>query len=194
MLGDCGAWYNRFVDEFAADSGKSLGELDALTLTSDLNAVRRVLHDDENHKEEFSPAWEGATLGERVACTQFSIALELLLRVKCMLGEVSAAGVPRVETYVLTGGLSQSEFFQHIFHTGIKLLDREARVKVSGRTGPLRYKTSAYGALINAELPRVGGSLAAFHESGNRFPLIDCAAPDSNIAAHLRYLLQSYGA
>jgi sugar (pentulose or hexulose) kinase len=193
MLADCGAWYNRFVAQFAPELQSMLGELNSLTLAVELAGLRRVLHDDTAHTEEFPPTWANAPLGARVADTQLSIALELLLRVKRMLGEVKAAGVPAVETYVLTGGLSQSAFFQCVFHTGVKLLDPQAAVKVSGRTGPLRYKTSAYGALTNAELPRVGGQLTALHAGADRFPLVDCLQPDSAPAAILQYLLRSYG-
>lgn len=193
MLADCGAWYNRFVAQFAPELQQMLGELNSLTLSADLAALRRVLHDDGAHREEFPPSWANASLGVKVAGTQLSIALELLLRVKQMLSEVQAAGVRTVETYVLTGGLSQSLFFQCVFHTGVKLLDPQAAVKVSGRTGPLRYKTSAYGALTNAELPRVGGRLTALHAGADRFPLVDCLQPDPAPAAVLRYLLRSYG-
>jgi sugar (pentulose or hexulose) kinase len=193
MLADCGAWYNRFVSHVAPELQQMLGELDALTLSVELAYLRRVLHDDVAHTEEYPPSWATALLGVKVADTQLSIGLELLLRIKRMMGEVKAAGVPAVETYVLTGGLSQSLFFQCVFHTGVKLLDPQASVKVSGRTGPLRYKTSAYGALTNAELPRVGGRLTALHAGGDRFPLVDCVQPDPAPAAALSYLLRSYG-
>lgn len=201
MLGDCGAWYNRFVAQYAADHKSNLDELNQQALASDLTAIRRVLHDDGQHVEDFAPGWQSATLGEKVASTQFSIMLELLLRVKRMLGEVAAAesaeGVPsvNVQTFVLTGGLSQSLLFQHVFYTGIQLLAPGAAAKVSGRTGPLRYKTSAYGALINAELPELK-TVTAIHEdtSGpDRFPLKDCAAPTPETQASLAYLLRSYG-
>ncbi|MCY2989302.1 MAG: FGGY family carbohydrate kinase [Planctomycetota bacterium] len=193
MLADCGAWYNRFVAQFAPELQQMLAELNSLTLSVELASLRRVLHDDVSHTEEFPPSWANAPLGIKVAGTQLSIGLELLLRVKRMLGEVKAAKVPAVETYVLTGGLSQSLFFQCVFHTGVKILDPQAAVKVSGRTGPLRYKTSAYGALTNAELPRVGGRLTALHAGADRFPLVDCIQPDPAPAAVLRYLLRSYG-
>jgi len=193
MLADCGAWYNRFLDRFAPELKQTMDELNMLALSSDLTALRRVLHDDAAHVEEFPPSWANCPLGVKVADTQLSIALELLLRVQRMLAEVRAAGVPSADTYVLTGGLSQSLFFQGVFFTGIKLLQPSANVKVSGRTGPLRYKTSAYGALINAELPRVGGKLAELHAAGNRFPLVDCVPPQGPAAAALRYLLRSYG-
>ncbi len=193
MLGDCGDWYNRFLAQFAPGFDSCLNDLNLLALSCDGNAVRRVLHDDVHHREQFPLAWADAPMGVRVASTQFSIVLELLLRAKRMLAEVSQANLPRVETFVLTGGLSQSLFFQYGFYTGVKLLDPQAEVKVSGRTGPLRYKTSAYGALTNAELPSAGGSLAAIHEGTGRFPLADCAAPGPDWAEHLEYLLRSYG-
>jgi sugar (pentulose or hexulose) kinase len=193
MLADCGAWYNRFLDRFAPELKQTMNELNMLALSSDLSALRRVLHDEAAHVEEFPPTWTNCTLGVKVADTQLSIALELLLRVKRMLAEVRAAGVSSVDTYVLTGGLSQSLFFQCLFFTGVKLLDPNASIKVSGRTGALRYKTSAYGALINAELPRVGGKLAELHAAGNRFPLVDCVQPQGPSVATLQYLLRSYG-
>ena len=193
MLADCGAWYNRFLDQFAPELKQTMNELNNLALSANLTALRRVLHDDGAHREEFPPTWGNCTLGDKVADTQLSIVLELLLRVKRMLAEVRAAGVSSVDTYVLTGGLSQSLFFQCLFYAGVRLLDPNASVKVSGRTGPLRYKTSAYGALINAELPRVGGKLSELHASGNRFPLVDCVQPQDPSAATLQYLLRSYG-
>jgi sugar (pentulose or hexulose) kinase len=193
MLGDCGAWYNRFLDQFARGYNHCLDYLNQQALTSDLTTIRRVLHCDVVHREEFSPSWADSTLGQKVAATQFSIVLELLLRVKQMLAEVQDADAPEIETFVLTGGLSQSQFFQHVFHAGVQVLAPGKAVKVSGRTGPLRYKTSAYGTLINAELPMRNGQLAEVHASGNRFPLIDCAAPDAVAQATLQHLLRSYG-
>lgn len=193
MLADCGDWYIRFLDRFAPELKQTMDELNNLALSADLTALRRVLHDDAAHSEFFPPSWGHCTLGAKVADTQLSIALELLLRVKRMLAEVRAAGASNVDTYVLTGGLSQSLFFQCLFYAGIKLLAPEANVQVSGRTGPLRYKTSAYGALINAELPRVDGKLSELHAAGNRFPLVDCVQPQGPSGATLQYLLQSYG-
>ena len=193
MLGDCGAWYKRFLSHFAAGYAHDLDYLNMRALSSDPASVRRVLHSDARHTEAFPPAWAEATLGEKTAWTQFSIVLELLLRVKGMLEEVRAAGVPETETFVLTGGLSQSPLFQHVFRAGIERLAPGKAVRVSGRKGSLRYKTSAYGALINAELPRFHGELAELHASGDRFPLIDCAAADAVGQAQLRYLLESYG-
>jgi sugar (pentulose or hexulose) kinase len=193
MLGDCGAWYKRFLRDFAAEYQQDLNYLNMLALSSDWSRIRRVLHSDTEHTEGFAPEWAESTLGEKVAATQFSIVLELLLRVKRMLEEVRGAGVPETETFILTGGLSQSLFFQQLFHAGIGCLAPGKAVKVSGRTGPLRYKTSAYGALINAGLPQYHGRLADLHASGDRFPLVDCARADAVGQAQLRYLFQSYG-
>lgn len=193
MLGDCGAWYKRFLNHFATGYAHDLDYLNMLALSSDLIRVRRVLHSDARHTESFPPEWSEATLGEKTAWTQFSIVLELLLRVKGMLEEVRDAGVPETETFVLTGGLSQSPLFQHVFRAGIERLAPGKAVRVSGRKGPLRYKTSAYGALINAELPCFRGELAQLHTSADRFPLVDCAAADPVRQSHLRYLLESYG-
>ena len=193
MLGDCGAWYNRFLDQFAGGYRHRLDELNLLALAADVTQIRRVLHDDVQHAESLPPQWSEAALGEQVAWTQFSIALELLLHVKRMLDEVRSAGVPGVETFVLTGGLSQSLFFQHVFHAGIQLLAPGKAVQVSGRTGPLRYKTSAYGALVNAELPCFEGQLAKLHATADRFPLVACVPAGAVELARLQYLQQSYG-
>jgi sugar (pentulose or hexulose) kinase len=193
MLGDCGAWYNRFLEHFAAGYRHCLDDLNMLALKADAAGVQRVLHNDADHYETFPPRWAGASLGEQVAWTQFSIALELLLLTKRMLEATREAKLPDPDTFVLTGGLSQSPWFQHVFHAGVGLIAPGQAVKVSGRTGPLRYKTSAYGALVNAELPVHGRKLSALHASSSRFPLIDCAPPDPACRAALRYFLQSYG-
>jgi sugar (pentulose or hexulose) kinase len=193
MLGDCGAWYNRFVQQLDPEHARSLAEWNERAMASNPAAIRRVLHDDVHHAESFAPNWSDSAPAQRVASTQFSIVLELLLRVQRMVDEVRQAGALQVDSYVLTGGLSQSPFFQQVFHTGIGLIAPGAAVKVSGRTGPLRYKTSAYGALINAQLAATAGGLMALHGAADRFPLTACAVPAADREEWLRYLLQSYG-
>lgn len=192
MLGDCGAWYMRFVKQFAPDAADNLARLNPLANDSDLSQVRRVLHDDGRHVESFPADWQALPLGRQVADTQFSIALELLLRVARMRRETQAAGLRAPDAYLLTGGLSQSPFFQHVFHAGIRIIAPEARATVSGRSGPLRFKTSAYGALVNAELPLVK-KLDAIHAVPSRFPQNDCESASPERAAQLDYLLRSYG-
>ncbi len=119
MLADCCKWYDRFVARFAAEYVDRLGALNELAAAADLSRLRRVLHRDG--KEHYAPDWSSLSLGEQVASTQWSIMVELLLRVRAMQAEVVSAETPPVN-YVLTGGLSQSEFFQQVFQAGVQLL------------------------------------------------------------------------
>jgi len=116
--------------------------------------------------------------------------LELLLRVRDMLSELPSSSVA---TFVLTGGISQSEFFQQVFRAGIELLAPGADVKVSDRKAPLRYKTSAYGSMVNASMPKHGGKLSNIHAMPGQFPLRECAAPTPAASKQIKYLLRSYG-
>jgi len=184
MLADCCRWYDRFVAKFARDYKDRLDELNESARRANLAGVRRVLH--RNGRETYPPNWDGFSLGEKAASTQFSIGLELLSLVKAMQAEVTDAARP-LTTFVLTGGLSQSPFFQQVFSAGVKLLAPKARIAVSGRQGPLRYQTAAYGALLNAMRPE-HAELAK-----KLCPLRACAKPDSATRAHLQYLLRSCG-
>ena len=189
MLAGCGDWYNRFRAEFASDV--SLEQLNQLAAEVDLSEVRRVVHNDTDQTETFRHNFHSLPVGNQVADTQFSIALELLNRVRAMVEATRQADVADPSVVVLTGGLSQSEFFQQVFSTGINLLLPSSSVRLSGRTGPLRYKTSAYGALINAELPQ-HGSLAAIHSGSNRFPLKNCSVVADASRAQMEDLLETY--
>lgn len=192
MLGDCGAWYSRFYHEYAPEYADQLSALNRLLHDVELSDVRRVLHNDDRHCETPPPGWARMSLGAKTACTQFSIVLELLLRVSRLIHEAQAGRPYAVDTYVLTGGLSQSRFFQQCFAAGVGLLAPQAQVKVSGREGPLRFKTSAYGALVNAELLQTG-SLQAIVSDTRRFPLLDCATFDPLRLATAQYLLAAAG-
>lgn len=192
MLADCGAWYSRFFQTYAGALAGQLEQLNALTLDVALPDIRRVLHDDARHFETFPPSWEHSSLGLRTANTQFSIVMELLVRVAGMAQEVQRSGRWTVDTYVLTGGLSQSRLFQQFFRAGLAVLVPGSQVKVSGRTGPLRFKTSAYGALVNAELAKLGSLDKVFADTA-RFPLLDCAAFDPLRSAQADYLLRAAG-
>ncbi len=153
MLADCCKWYDRFVERFAGDYSDGLDRLNALIDETDLDGLGRVRHE---NGEEFYPAdWDESSLGRKTAATQLSIMLELLLRTRRMLVEVRDPGFS-VSRYILTGGLSQSLFFQQAFRAGIRLIDPEAEVLISARKGPLRYQTAAYGALLNAMRPEDG--------------------------------------
>lgn len=160
MLADCAAWYERFVATQAG--GKRHAELNELAAAADVTNVRRVRHSPSEaaeRRETFPPEWSSMSLGEKVASTQLSIVAELLVRAKAMLAE--ADGAPAVTRFVLTGGLSQSPFFQQAFAAGVAAIAPGAEVLVGAQSDELSYQTAAYGALINALLPAKNGDLAA---------------------------------
>lgn len=184
MLADCCKWYDRFVTQHAASYVDRLNELNVAAAAADLTGVRRVLH--AGGKETYPPDWHRLSLGQQVASTQLSIMLELLLRVRAMLAEVPNAKKP-VSTFVLTGGLSQSPFFQQVFHAGVQLLNPHARLLTSARQGPLRYQTAAYGALLNSMRP------ADPQAAAKLCPARSAARPDAATREQLQYLLQAFG-
>jgi sugar (pentulose or hexulose) kinase len=184
MLADCCKWYDRFVSSYAAEYADKLDELNDLILHANPNSLRRVYHD--HGREIYPPDWADCTTAEQAASTQFSIVLELLFRVRAMQEEVGGQSTDMAQ-YVLTGGLSQSRFFQQAFHAGVKLLSPKAKVLISARKGPLRYQTAAYGALLNAmrpEDPHAGAKLCATKSA---------ARPDAATNAYLQYLIKSQG-
>jgi sugar (pentulose or hexulose) kinase len=169
MLADCAAWYQRFVEQHG--EGCKHAELNELAISADLSKVRRVRHTpggDAAARETLPNEWSSMSLGERAASTQLSIVAELLRLVRGMLAE--APGAPPVARYVLTGGLSQSSFFQQAFEAGVDTLAQGGKptdvdALVSAQADELSYQTAAYGALINALLPSRQGDLAAIcHE------------------------------
>jgi len=184
MLADCCKWYDRFVSQYAAGYADRLAELNDAAAGADLDGVRRVLH--AGGQETYPPDWDRLSLGQQVASTQLSIMLELLLRVRAMLGEVPAAKEP-VTNFVLTGGLSQSPFFQQVFHAGVQLLNPRAKVLISARQGPLRYQTAAYGALLNAMRP------SDPHAAAKLCPTRSAARPGATTKEQLLYLLRAFG-
>ena len=184
MLADCCKWYDRFVVRDARRYADRLGDLNELAAKADLNKIRRVLH--AGGKETYSPAWDKMTLGERVASTQVSIMLELLLLVRAMLSETPSTEKP-VDRFVLTGGLSQSPFFQQVFHAGVQALVPKAKVVISARKGPLRYQTAAYGALLNAMRP------AQPHAAAKLCPTKSADRADTATRNAMTYLLKSFG-
>ncbi len=184
MLADCCKWYDRFVADYASDYADSLDALNDLVTHSNPNNLCRIYHD--NGREIHPADWSDRTTGEQAASTQFSIMLELLFRVRAMQNEVGGQ-FAEMNQYVLTGGLSQSQFFQQVFHAGANLLSPKAKVMISARKGPLRHQTAAYGALLNAmrpEDPRAADKLCATKSA---------ARPDPDMNAHLQYLLKTQG-
>jgi sugar (pentulose or hexulose) kinase len=184
MLADCCKWYDRFVTQYAAPYADRLNELNVAAAGADLTGLRRVLH--TRGKETYPPDWKHLTVGQQAASTQLSIMLELLLRVRAMLAEVPGAKKP-VSTFVLTGGLSQSPFFQQVFHAGVQLLNPKAKVLTSARQGPLRYQTAAYGALLNSMRPFDPQAATKL------CPTRTAARPDAATQRHVQYLLKAFG-
>ncbi len=184
MLADCCKWYDRFVAQAAPKYRERLDALNELILQADPARLRRVLH--ASGKEDYSLDWADLTVGEQAASTQYSIMTELLLLVKAMQAEVVEGDTPP-DRFVLTGGLSQSTFFQQLFHTGVKLLAPTAKVLVSARKGPLRYQTAAYGALLNAMRPEDP------HAAERLCPTRSIKRPTRDVREGLAYLLRSAG-
>lgn len=158
MLANCAKWYDNFVECFGC--GQDLERLNSLALEADLDELEHIYQEqtEKAQREIYPGAWtekifpsgEPPILANQVASTQASIALQLLLLVKKMLKETKNA--PLIHRFVLTGGLSQSEFLQQVMHTGISMLVESPSVMVSNRTGPLAFQTAAFGAMTNAML------------------------------------------
>lgn len=185
MLADCCKWYDRFKVLFAPN--ESYPALNDLAGKVPVAKIARVLHLDG---EEFYPqSWSRLTVGEKAAATQFSIMLELLRLVNRMLAEVEDARKP-IRRFVLTGGLSQSEFFQRVFHAGVRMLVPECDVLVSARRDKLANQTAAYGALVNAMLPEHDNDLKAIAEK--LCPLKPCGQADGDIFSQLQDLLRKH--
>lgn len=185
MLNDCCQWYDRFVSHFAPGFQDHLATLNHLALEADPHAIRRVLY--QNGKVEYPANFAALPLGVQVASTQFSIALEMLLRARAMLAELP--GTP-IKTFVLTGGLSQSLFMQHLFSVGCRLLVPQAEVKCSARQGQLRFQTAVLGALLNSALPRHGNLDKLIDKM---CPRKDCPQPSEVIEAALSYQFRACG-
>jgi hypothetical protein len=189
MLADCGAWYGRFVERFGG--GASYHELNNLALAATGSRLPSVVHDsgekDPQRREHYPADWEGASLGAKTAATQLAIMAELLKLAKAMLAEVEG-GRP-ITRFVLTGGLSQSPFFQQAFHVGVQQLAPGAQTLVGAQTDELSYQTAAYGALINAMLPARGGDLAAICRE--LCPLTPCDRPQAGAATAWQEQLRS---
>jgi sugar (pentulose or hexulose) kinase len=170
MLPRCASWYNAFVEEFTPRLADKHERLNRLASRADAADLVRV----EYHSTElYPPGWTRLSRKVQIASVQFSIVLELLLRIRTMLRQMESQKLTPPTEFILTGGLSQSEFVQHVYHVGVRLVaGDDCRVLLSGRSGPLKYKTTAYGALVNAEFH---GDVAAVPES--RFPTSPCPGP-----------------
>jgi sugar (pentulose or hexulose) kinase len=174
MLADCGEWYKRFKEQFAA--GRKDRELSELALAADPNKLVRVRTEKigDKGREIYPSGFDKLSLGEQTASTQFSIMAELLALVRKMQADV-AGGEP-VTRFVLTGGLSQSPLFRHLFHAGIEVLAAGGTPMVSDRNDELAHQTAAMGAVINAMLPDYEGNMRKLVEE--LCPLAECPAAE----------------
>lgn len=150
MLADCAVWYDRFVRAYNT-GGLTYAQLNELALQTprDLHFVGQT-QTDQGWTEVYPPDWDGLPLGAKVRSTQASIAVYLLRLVKDMLGEVTDTGIPPIQRFVITGGLSRSPFIQSVLQTGLRGLVPDCRVQVSSRQGPLANKAAVLGALFTA--------------------------------------------
>lgn len=150
MLADCAVWYDRFVRTYNT-GGLTHAQLDKLALETkpDLHFVGQA-HTDQGWKEVYPANWESLPLGSKVLSTQASIAVHMLRLVKDLLGEVCDTGIPPIQRFVITGGLSRSPFIQSVLETGLRGLIPNCTVQVSSRQGPLANKAAVLGALFTA--------------------------------------------
>ncbi len=183
MLADCCSWYDGFIGTDAARYSDQLQKLNVLASKADLSNIRRVL---PGEGTGFCPPnWKSLTMGEKVASVQASIMLELLLLTKTMLAEAPDAGT--VKRFVLTGGLSQSRFFQQVFSAGVEYLVPGATAEISARKGPLRFQTAAYGGLLNAMRAKESGA------SDRLCPTRSAADPSARSEAFFIYFFRACG-
>ena len=183
MLPFCGDWYNRFVREYGPQPAVSHDALNTAAARAGVAQIQRISCGQSG--EQYPDPWSATPPDVQIASVQYSICLELLLHVQRLLDEVSDRRAA-IGTYVLTGGLSQSLFFQQVFANGIELLDPGKAIRVSGRKGPLRYKTSASGAMLNSRMPEWGANLGNI--PATLFPLEPCGSgPDAELAERLQH-------
>ncbi|MBC20558.1 MAG: hypothetical protein CMJ74_09915 [Planctomycetaceae bacterium] len=183
MLPDCCSWYDAFVDHHARNYAGELDQLNRLVAKADLAMLHRIFPGIDGGQGP--PNWRSLSVGERAASVQASIMFELLQLASKMIAEAPEAGP--VKRFVLTGGLSQSRFFQQAFSCGVEQLVPGVRAEISARKGPLRFQTAAYGGLINAmrsKDPTKATSLC---------PTQPAASPPARREAYLDYFFRSCG-
>jgi sugar (pentulose or hexulose) kinase len=150
MLADCAVWYDRFVRTYNTGN-LTYGQLNDLALqTPPAPQFIGQTQTDQGWKEVYPANWESLPLAVKVQSTQASIAVHMLRLVKDLLGEVCDTGIPPIQRFVITGGLSRSAFIQSVLETGLSGLVPNCRVQVSSRQGPLANKGAVLGALFTA--------------------------------------------
>lgn len=143
MLHRCALWYNNFLEQEGRKGQHDDNNRDALAC--ELGDLIEV-------SETQPPAdWNSFSLPRRIACTQYSIALGMLRLVKQMLAEVNG-GEREIQTFVLTGGLTNAPLFREVLAAGLDLLLPGSQVRTSIRKGSIAFENATVGALLNASL------------------------------------------
>lgn len=166
MLHRCALAYDAFCETLPAELRGDHEKINQMALAADLtgNALLRVHSDTAGeHYPEADPSiassgWSELSVGQQIASMQLSIAAGLLSYAQDIL---LFLGDAKPHDCVLTGGLSQSPFFQAAITAGMETLAPGCQVFVSSRTGPSRFQAAARGALMAAMLPDQGNDLAA---------------------------------
>ncbi|MFA6551613.1 MAG: FGGY family carbohydrate kinase [Patescibacteria group bacterium] len=145
MLAHCCAWYDKFVERWGEE--KKHDELNKMAMKTRFEDWRYIKTNDDG-LEIYPDDWSQIPLDIKVASVQSSIVAHLIKLVEIMLKEVKEA--EPITKVVLTGGLSQSEFFCYTFKNILFYLNPQIKLFVSDRQGPLASKAAAAGALANA--------------------------------------------
>jgi sugar (pentulose or hexulose) kinase len=149
MLADCADWYVKFARWYCGcteEVSPDLALLDSLAMS--VPAQKLKFWTAKKRKRILAGKIPANARPELVANAQFSITVELLMRARMMLDEVSGKSA-KPNRFVLTGGLCRSSFFREVLVAGIGTL-AGAKVFVSDHQGPLAFQAATWGALINA--------------------------------------------
>ena len=189
MLADCAIWYNRFLEERMAGNvdHASLNQAACCVNTDRLVRIRQY-EEAGGFREEYPSNFVDLNQAEQVASVQFSIAMELLIRVQAMLAEVQDTEA-KVNRFVLTGGLCQSPWIRWVLHTGLQQLVPSVNVRVSARQDKLAFQSATYGALVNAMVQGAYFNLPATID--NLCPQRACDEPSGEMATALAELIST---
>jgi sugar (pentulose or hexulose) kinase len=151
MLHECCVWYNRFLINEVKDALHEEYNRQALVSLNWNNPYCFISQEKTGNgwKETYPADWKVVSDPVRVASTQGSIAIYILRLVRDLLCEVKNATEP-VNKFVITGGLSQSEFMKKTLAIGLAKLAPKCKIYASDRKGPLANKSAVLGALFTA--------------------------------------------
>ncbi|WP_197442533.1 FGGY family carbohydrate kinase [Lignipirellula cremea] len=153
MLPRCALAYDKFrADYLPAELIDSHEQLNQMALDADLGEDSLVLVESTPSGEMVPAGWSELSPGQQTASMQFSIAVGLLRQAQAILQYLPGAE-ESIRECVLTGGLSQSQFFQETIAVGMTVLAGSCRTLVSARTGPSRFQAASRGAMMTAMLP-----------------------------------------